>query len=252
MQRPNLFYAGDGSAYYAAAIGIVRDAATGARDTSEDTPARSRAWRCALRDDARRRDVPASHAGGDGAEEGGGGGGDGRGGGAVRVWGHPNVSRGGASASESSRAVAAVGFSPDGAALTTVGCDDSHTVHIWDWRARGVGEPRARRRSRRPRRPGRRVQRATDGRTASSGIRTRPSGAAVLHVGQKTRQDVDRGPSRASLVLARHVLRRVRRGGCPRGGVSEASAASRGRRRGHRRRRRRRMRRRIAPPLAQR
>ena len=46
--------------------------------------------------------------------------------------------------SESSRAVAALGFSPDGAALTTVGCDDNHTVHVWDWRARGVGEPRAR------------------------------------------------------------------------------------------------------------
>ena len=38
------------------------------------------------------------------------------------------------------RSVAAVAFSPDGATLVTVGCDDAHTVQIWDWRAENAGE----------------------------------------------------------------------------------------------------------------
>lgn len=38
------------------------------------------------------------------------------------------------------RAVAAAAFSPDGSLLVTVGCDNRHTVTIWDWRRPGVGE----------------------------------------------------------------------------------------------------------------
>ena len=145
---PNLFYAGDGSmAYYAAAVGIVRDPATGAQrhfgghtreitcmamcaaETTLDgvtyppltlaATGQKKAVEDAETDEA---EVPF-----------------------VCVWDTRTcreVAR--VRLSESSRAVAAVGFSPDGAALTTVGCDDSHTVQIWDWRARDVGEPRAR------------------------------------------------------------------------------------------------------------
>ena len=40
----------------------------------------------------------------------------------------------------SARAAVAVAFSPDGATLVTVGCDNQHTVTLWDWRAPGVGE----------------------------------------------------------------------------------------------------------------
>ena len=39
------------------------------------------------------------------------------------------------------RAVAGVAFSPDGATLVTVGCDNNHTVQVWDWRVARVGEP---------------------------------------------------------------------------------------------------------------
>ena len=40
------------------------------------------------------------------------------------------------------RAVAGVAFSPDGAMLVTAGCDNNHTVQVWDWRVARVGEPR--------------------------------------------------------------------------------------------------------------
>lgn len=40
----------------------------------------------------------------------------------------------------SARAAVAVAFSPDGALLVTVGCDNQHTVTLWDWRAPGVGD----------------------------------------------------------------------------------------------------------------
>ena len=140
-------------------------------------------------DDARRRDVPASHARGDGTKKGGGGYGDGRGGGAVRVRvGHAGrVAVARVRLSESSRAVAALGFSPDGAALTTVGCDDNHTVHVWDWRARGVGEPRARAAAgswaSSVRAPGSKSDRRAC--TASSGIRARPPDASDSARGAK-------------------------------------------------------------------
>lgn len=145
---PNLFYAGDGSmAYYAAAIGIVRDAATGAqRHFGGHTREITCMAMCAaettldgvtyppltLAATGQRKAVEDAET--DEAEVP-----------FVCVWDTRTcreVAR--VRLSESSRAVAAVGFSPDGAALTTVGCDDSHTVQIWDWRARGVGEPRAR------------------------------------------------------------------------------------------------------------
>jgi len=45
------------------------------------------------------------------------------------------------------RAVAGVAFSPDGAMLVTAGCDNNHTVQVWDWRVARVGEPRRRRAS---------------------------------------------------------------------------------------------------------
>ena len=107
-----------------------------------------------------------------------------------------------------------------------------HRARVGLARARRRRTARARRRARGPHRSGRRVQRATDGRVrAPSGIRARPPDASDSARGAKTRQDVDRGPSHAPLVLARHVLRRVRRGGYPRRGVSETSAASRRRRR---------------------
>ena len=31
------------------------------------------------------------------------------------------------------RGVCCVGFSPDGKTLVTVGCDDNHSVAVWDW-----------------------------------------------------------------------------------------------------------------------
>ena len=145
---PNLFYAGDGSmAYYAAAIGIVRDAATGAqRHFGGHTREITCMSMCAaettldgvtyppltLAATGQRKAVEDTET--DEAEVP-----------FVCVWDTRTcreVAR--VRLSESSRAVAALGFSPDGAALTTVGCDDNHTVHVWDWRARGVGEPRAR------------------------------------------------------------------------------------------------------------
>lgn len=41
---------------------------------------------------------------------------------------------------QSARAAVAVAFSPDGSLLTTVGCDNQHTVTIWDWRKPEVGQ----------------------------------------------------------------------------------------------------------------
>ena len=48
------------------------------------------------------------------------------------------------------RAVAGVAFSPDGAMLVTAGCDNNHTVQVWDWRVARVGEPRRSRTRTRP------------------------------------------------------------------------------------------------------
>ena len=160
---PNLFYAGDGSmAYYAAAIGIVRDAATGAqRHFGGHTREITCMSMCAaettldgvtyppltLAATGQRKAVEDTET--DEAEVP-----------FVCVWDTRTcreVAR--VRLSESSRAVAALGFSPDGAALTTVGCDDNHTVHVWDCaRAAHRRTARARRRARGPHRSGRRVQ----------------------------------------------------------------------------------------------
>ena len=144
--------------------------------------------------------------------------------------GHADVSRGGArSLSESPRAAAALGPPRRRRAHHGRLRRQPHRARV-GWRARGVGEPRAH--------GGGLVGLIGQGAgfksdrracAASSGIRARRRTRAILHVGQKTRQDVDRGPSHAPLVLARHVLRRVRRGGYPRRGVSETSAGRDGR-----------------------
>ena len=52
--------------------------------------------------------------------------------------------------SADARAVAGVAFSPDGAMLVTAGCDNNHTVQVWDWRVARVGEPRRSRTRTRP------------------------------------------------------------------------------------------------------
>ena len=46
--------------------------------------------------------------------------------------------------SADARAVAGAAFSPDGTTLVTAGCDNNHTVQVWDWRVARVGEPRRR------------------------------------------------------------------------------------------------------------
>jgi microtubule-associated protein-like 6 len=70
--------------------------------------------------------------------------------------------------SADARAVAGVAFSPDGAMLVTAGCDNNHTVQVWDWRVARVGEPRrSRTRSR--------VSKTEDG-TLRSNVRDRSNG----------------------------------------------------------------------------
>ena len=187
---PNLFYAGDGSmAYYAAAIGIVRDAATGAqRHFGGHTREITCMSMCAaettldgvtyppltLAATGQRKAVEDTET--DEAEVP-----------FVCVWDTRTcreVAR--VRLSESSRAVAALGFSPDGAALTTVGCDDNHTVHVGIG-ARAASANRARAAAgswaSSVRAPGSKSDRRAC--TASSGIRARPPDASDSARGAK-------------------------------------------------------------------